>query len=102
MYKRQEVAVNGNEVTVKGPKGTMTQTFNSDLTVTVENGEVLVTRPSDDKEHRSLHGLTRTLIANMVHGVSEGFTKEPVSYTHLVFVFVQIKRENSDLTWPSR
>lgn len=45
-----EVAVNGNEVTVKGPKGTMTQTFNSDLTVTVENGEVLVTRPSDDKE----------------------------------------------------
>ena len=71
-----EVAVNGNEVTVKGPKGTMTQTFNSDLTVTVENGEVLVTRPSDDKEHRSLHGLTRTLIANMVHGVSEGFTKE--------------------------
>ena len=44
-----EVAVNGNEVTVKGPKGTMTQTFNSDLTVTVENGEVLVTRPSDDK-----------------------------------------------------
>lgn len=71
-----EVAVNGNEVTVKGPKGTMTQTFNSDLTVTVENGEVLVTRPSDDKEHRSLHGLTRTLIANMVYGVSEGFTKE--------------------------
>ena len=71
-----EVAVNGNEVTVKGPKDTMTQTFNSDLTVTVENGEVLVTRPSDDKEHRSLHGLTRTLIANMVHGVSEGFTKE--------------------------
>ena len=68
-----EVAVNGNEVTVKGPKGTMTQTFNPDLTVAVENGEVLVTRPSDDKEHRSLHGLTRTLIANMV----------PVSYTHL-------------------
>ena len=62
--------------TVKGPKGTMTQAVNPDLTVAIENGEVLVTRPSDDKEHRSLHGLTRTLIANMVHGVSEGFTKE--------------------------
>ncbi len=65
-----------NVVTVKGPKGTMTQAVNPDLTVAIENGEVLVTRPSDDKEHRSLHGLTRTLIANMVHGVSEGFTKE--------------------------
>lgn len=66
----------GNVVTVKGPKGTLTQTVNPDLTVTVENGEVLVTRPTDDKEHRSLHGLTRTLIANMVHGVSEGYSKE--------------------------
>ena len=71
-----DVAIEGNIVTVKGPKGTLTQTVNPDLTVTVENGEVLVTRPTDDKEHRSLHGLTRTLIANMVHGVSEGYSKE--------------------------
>ena len=71
-----DVAIEGNVVTVKGPKGTLTQTVNPDLTVTVENGEVLVTRPTDDKEHRSLHGLTRTLIANMVHGVSEGYSKE--------------------------
>ena len=71
-----EVTVENSVVTVKGPKGTMTQAVNPDLTVAIENGEVLVTRPSDDKEHRSLHGLTRTLIANMVHGVSEGFTKE--------------------------
>ena len=70
------VAIEGNVVTVKGTKGTLTQTVNPDLTVTVENGEVLVTRPPDDKEHRSLHGLTRTLIANMVHGVSEGYSKE--------------------------
>ena len=71
-----EVAVNGSVVTVKGPKGTLTQTFSPDMAISVENGEVLVTRPSDHKEHRSLHGLTRTLISNMVTGVSAGFTKE--------------------------
>ena len=71
-----EVKVNGNEVTVKGAKGTLSYTFNSDITVAVEGNEVIVTRPSDVKEHRALHGLTRTLIANMVEGVSKGFTKE--------------------------
>ena len=71
-----EVKVNGNEVTVKGAKGTLTNTFNSDITIAVEGNEVIVTRPSDVKEHRALHGLTRTLIANMIEGVSKGFTKE--------------------------
>ena len=71
-----EVKVNGNEVTVKGAKGTLTNTFNSDINIAVEGNEVIVTRPSDVKEHRALHGLTRTLIANMVEGVSKGFTKE--------------------------
>ena len=71
-----EVKVNGSEVTVKGPKGTLTDTFNSRITVKVEGAEILVTRPSDEKEDRALHGLTRTLVSNMVIGVTEGFKKE--------------------------
>ena len=71
-----EVKINGNEVTVKGPKGTLTNSFNKDMAISVEGSEILVTRPSDDKEHRALHGLTRTLIANMVEGVSNGFSKK--------------------------
>ena len=71
-----EVKVNGSEVTVKGPKGTLIDTFNSRITVKVEGAEILVTRPSDDKEDRALHGLTRTLVSNMVIGVTEGFKKE--------------------------
>ena len=70
-----EVKVEGSVVTVKGPKGTLTNTFNADMAIAVEGNEIIVTRPSDVKEHRSLHGLTRTLIANMVEGVSNGFTK---------------------------
>ena len=71
-----EVKVNGSEVSVKGPKGTLTQTFSSRMTVKVEGSEILVTRPSDEKEDRALHGLTRTLVSNMVIGVTEGFKKE--------------------------
>lgn len=71
-----EVTINGNTVAVKGPKGALTQSFDPSMAIALENGEVTVTRPSDDKEHRSLHGLTRTLIANMVEGVSNGFSKE--------------------------
>lgn len=71
-----EVAINGNEVTVKGPKGTLTQTFDKDMIIELEDGAIVVKRPSDERRHRSLHGLTRTLIANMVQGVSEGFQKE--------------------------
>ncbi len=71
-----EVKVNGSEVTVKGPKGELKNTFNSKISIAVEGNEIIVTRPSDDKEYRSLHGLTRTLIANMVEGVTKGFSKE--------------------------
>ena len=68
--------VEGNTVTVKGPKGTLTQKFNPIIHVEVKDNEVLVTRPDDEKESRSLHGLTRTLLNNMVIGVTEGYKKE--------------------------
>ena len=71
-----DVKIDGNTVTVKGPKGTLTNTFSSEMNIAMENGEVVVTRPSEDKMHKSLHGLTRTLIDNMVVGVTEGFKKE--------------------------
>ena len=71
-----DVVVDGSTVTVKGPKGTLTGTFNPNMTISLDNGEVTVTRPNDDKENRSLHGLTRTLIANMIEGVHNGFKKE--------------------------
>lgn len=65
----------GNEVTVKGPKGTLTRTFDSAMNIAIEENQVVVTRPNDLKRNRSLHGLTRTLIANMITGVTTGFTK---------------------------
>ena len=71
-----EVKVNGTEVTVKGPKGTLSQSFSARMTVEVNGAEVIVTRPSDSNEDKSLHGLTRTLISNMVTGVTSCFTKE--------------------------
>ena len=71
-----EVKINGSEVAVKGPKGELKNTFSADMTIAMEGNEIVVTRPSDVKEHRALHGLTRTLIANMVEGVTNGFTKE--------------------------
>lgn len=71
-----EAKVNGTEVTVKGPKGTLSGNFSERITVKVEGAEILVTRPTDEKEDRSLHGLTRTLISNMVIGVTEGYKKE--------------------------
>ncbi len=63
-----------NLVTVKGPKGTLKQQVDADITVAVENGQINVTRPTDQKRHRALHGLYRSLLANMVQGVSEGYT----------------------------
>ena len=66
----------GNVVTVKGPLGTLTQTVKPQMTVTVEGNVVKVTRPNDEAEMRSLHGLTRTLVANMVEGVSKGYEKK--------------------------
>ena len=71
-----DVKLNGSEVTIKGPKGELKNTFNADINIAIEGNEIIVTRPSDVKEHRALHGLTRTLIANMVEGVTNGFTKE--------------------------
>ena len=70
-----EVKLNGSEVTVKGPKGTLTQSFSPKMTIAQEGAELIVTRPDDQKENRSLHGLTRTLLHNMVVGVTEGFSK---------------------------
>ena len=66
----------GNVVTVKGPKGELTNTFNKDMIIKVEGNVLTVSRPSDEANHRALHGLTRTLIANMVEGVEKGFSKE--------------------------
>jgi large subunit ribosomal protein L6 len=71
-----EVTIEGSDVTVKGPKGTLSQSFDPDMQITLEDGAVLVRRPTDERRHRSLHGLTRTLISNMVVGVSEGFRKD--------------------------
>ena len=70
-----EVKNDDNLITVKGPKGELTKQFSKELTINVADGVITVTRPSDDKNHRSLHGLTRTLIANMVEGVTNGFSK---------------------------
>jgi large subunit ribosomal protein L6 len=65
-----------NTVTVDGPKGTLTQQIDPDLTIEVGDGEVTVTRPTDQKRHRSVHGLSRSLLQNMVEGVTEGYKKE--------------------------
>ncbi len=70
-----EVTVNGTHVAVKGPKGTLENDFYEKLTIAVEDGVLTVSRPDDERETRARHGLTRALIANMVEGVSEGFTK---------------------------
>jgi len=70
-----EVQIEGSAITVKGPKGTLTRSFHPDMIVKLEDGKILVERPSDDKTHRSLHGLTRALIANMVEGVTKGYQK---------------------------
>ncbi len=70
-----QVNIDGSEVTVKGPKGELYHKFPVEMTITQENGEIVVTRPTDQRQHRALHGMTRALINNMVVGVSEGFEK---------------------------
>lgn len=65
----------GNLVTVTGPKGTMKQQFDPDMTIKIEDGVVSISRPTDQREHRAQHGLTRALLANMVQGVSNGFSR---------------------------
>jgi large subunit ribosomal protein L6 len=68
-------AVQGHSITVKGPKGELARAIHPELTVAVEGGAVIVRRPSDENRHKALHGLTRTLVANMVDGVTKGFAK---------------------------
>ncbi|MBA2577509.1 MAG: 50S ribosomal protein L6 [Euzebyaceae bacterium] len=70
-----DVRLDGRTLTVTGPKGTLTQDVHPDITVTVDDGHVVVTRPDDEREHRALHGLFRSLIANMVVGVTDGYTR---------------------------
>jgi len=70
-----EVTLDGNDVRVKGPRGELSRRLHKDVIVRREDGEIVVERPSDQPEHRSLHGLSRTLVANMVEGVTTGFTK---------------------------
>lgn len=71
-----DVKIKGTHVRVKGPKGELENTFSPELDIKEENGEIVITRPNDQREVRSLHGTTRALINNMVIGVTEGFTKE--------------------------
>ncbi len=71
-----QVTIRGSEVTVQGPKGELSRTLPRDISVRLEDNQLIVTRPTDHRLHRSLHGLTRALLANMVHGVREGFRKE--------------------------
>jgi len=70
-----KVQIEGARVTVTGPKGELSRQFHPDIGIRLDDGQLLVSRPSDRPQHRSLHGLTRTLLANMVTGVSEGFSK---------------------------
>lgn len=70
-----DVQVDGSRVTVKGPKGELTQAFDPDMEITLEEGDVVVRRPTDRSRHRALHGLTRSLLCNMVDGVTEGYEK---------------------------
>jgi large subunit ribosomal protein L6 len=80
-----EVSIAGQDVKVKGPKGELQHSVHPDISIKQEDGNVIIERPSDEREHRALHGLTRALIANMVTGVSDGFKKtlkiEGVGYT---------------------
>lgn len=69
------VELNGTHMVVKGPRGTLEQTFRPEINIRQEDGQIVVTRPAEDNLHRSLHGLTRTLISNMVTGVTDGFTR---------------------------
>jgi large subunit ribosomal protein L6 len=86
--KNVTVTIEGQRVKVKGPKGELERELHREMALSMENGEIVVGRPSDEPEHKSLHGLTRTLIANMVEGVTKGYQKQ------LEIVGVGYKAEN--------
>lgn len=71
-----DVTIDGQKITVKGPKGTLERTVNDNISIKLENGVIVVARPNDEKENRSLHGLTRTLISNMIEGVLNEYKRE--------------------------
>jgi len=73
--KGVELKIDGSQVSVKGPKGQLSWTFQSEITFKQEDGQIIVSRPSDQVRHKAMHGLSRTLLANMVQGVTEGFSK---------------------------
>jgi large subunit ribosomal protein L6 len=74
--KNVTATLDGHRITVKGPKGELARTLHPAMQIAVQDGNVVVTRPSDENEHKALHGLTRTLVANMVEGVTTGFSKQ--------------------------
>lgn len=74
--KGVEVKIQGSQVTVRGPRGQLSRTFHPDIQIALQGDQILVTRPTDSRPHRSLHGLTRSLLANMVTGVSQGFRQQ--------------------------
>ena len=88
-----DVTIDGQTVTVKGPKGELTRTFLPSMTITRDGDELIVTRPDDTRESKSAHGLTRTLLANMVEGVSNGFSKK----LQLVGVGYRAAKEGNEL-----
>jgi len=89
-----EITLNGNEATVKGPKGTLTQSFDPDMKIAVENSIATVDRPTNERHHRSLHGLTRSLLANMVTGVTEGYARS----LELVGVGYRVQQSGKGIT----
>lgn len=89
-----DVKLDGTVLTVKGPKGTLTRTLHSEVIVKVEGNEIIIDRPSDNKQHRALHGTTRSVIANMVEGVTNGFAKT----LELVGVGYRAAKSGSNLT----
>ena len=88
-----KVDLQGNHLKVEGPKGTLERALPAQIRIRVEDGTIVCERPSDGREHRSLHGLTRTLVANMVNGVSQGFTKN----LELVGVGYRVAKQGDEL-----
>ena len=88
-----QVTLEGNTITVKGPKGTLTKELHSNMKIALENNVITVTRPNDEAENRSLHGLTRTLINNMVQGVVAEYTRGLIFLKdYFVFIRKNLKR----------